>query len=149
MLYNAKTGKEIKALQGHVGSVLSVAFSPDGKTVASGSGDETVKLWSASGETAKKLPELSEKPMVAQYSYDGSQIVVYYRTQSVAYDSQTLRELSRSILDTVTQETEEKEEIVAFSRNGNAEAKVSGNEIKVVSGFIPLWTVASSDRMGL
>jgi len=37
--------KERVILRGLTGDVLSVAFSPDGKTLASGSGDGTIKLW--------------------------------------------------------------------------------------------------------
>ena len=31
----------------HSDSVMSVAFSPDGKTIVSGSNDETIKVWDA------------------------------------------------------------------------------------------------------
>src|SRR5436309_1697432 len=34
-----------KQLQGHNGAVLSVAFTFDGQTLASGSEDETIRLW--------------------------------------------------------------------------------------------------------
>jgi len=34
-------------LRGHTGKVVSLAFSPDGKSVVSGSADKYVKIWDA------------------------------------------------------------------------------------------------------
>jgi WD40 repeat protein len=44
-LWDAQTGQEILTLKGHSDRVWSVAFSPDGKRIVSGSVDETLKLW--------------------------------------------------------------------------------------------------------
>ena len=41
------TGTQVHTLKGHTDSVNSVAFSPDGGTIASGSRDNTIRLWDA------------------------------------------------------------------------------------------------------
>lgn len=44
---------ELKTLSGHAGPVLAVAFSPDGKTLATASEDAKIMLWDARGGTLK------------------------------------------------------------------------------------------------
>ena len=39
------TGKKQKVLKGHTGPVWSVSLTPDEKTIVSGSGDKTIRLW--------------------------------------------------------------------------------------------------------
>jgi WD40 repeat protein len=44
------TGKERATLRGHLRDVLSVAYCPDGKTLASGGLDGAILLWDVTPE---------------------------------------------------------------------------------------------------
>src|SRR5436853_4670978 len=63
---------ESRTLKGHQGSILSVAFSPNGATLASGSRDATIKLWNVqTGKAEKTLTEHKEDVYSVAYSPQG------------------------------------------------------------------------------
>ena len=71
-IWDANTGAEIgDPLHGHDDPIYSVAFSPDGTRIVSGSLDETVRIWDATGRAQLQ-------------SYDHS---VRYPTNSIIYGS--------------------------------------------------------------
>lgn len=47
-VWNVQTGQQLERLKGHKDSVYSVAFSPDGKCLVSGSLDRTLRVWDLS-----------------------------------------------------------------------------------------------------
>ena len=54
LIYDAKTYQEIALLTEHNAVVNSLAFSPDGQTLASGSDDGTILFWNISQYLAKR-----------------------------------------------------------------------------------------------
>ena len=55
-LWNVQTGQLLDRLAGHEGPISTLAFSPDGVTLASGSWDRTIRLWSIFSRTPASEP---------------------------------------------------------------------------------------------
>jgi len=73
-LWDLETGKEVRRLQGHTGWVNGVAFSPDGLTALSASGDASLVLWDVStGAVVRRLEGHTEGVNSVVFSPDGLQ----------------------------------------------------------------------------
>jgi WD40 repeat protein len=76
LLTAIQTPTEENFFQGHQDSVISVAFSPDGQYIVSGSADNTVRLWNLKGEPVGQ-PFRGHEDYVSSvaFSPDGQYIV--------------------------------------------------------------------------
>ncbi len=124
-------------LEGHTNTVASVSFSPDGQTLASGSWDDTIRLWDvATGATIRTLRGHTSDVYSVSFSPDG---------QIIASGSQddTIRLWNASTGDTIYMLRGHRNSVysVAFSPDGQIIASGSWDDT------IRLWDASTGDTI--
>ncbi|MDE0400559.1 MAG: T9SS type A sorting domain-containing protein [Candidatus Poribacteria bacterium] len=90
-IYDAHSGKELRLITGHTSFVLSISYSPDGQTLASGSADNTVRLWNPNtGQHKKTLKGHTGWVRSVAFSPDGQTLASgSYDTTVRLWDAET------------------------------------------------------------
>jgi hypothetical protein len=75
-VWDASSGQQLRTLRGHSDAIYAVAFSPNGRRIATGSFDETAKVWDAdSGRELLTLRGHTDWIWSLAFSPDGRRIV--------------------------------------------------------------------------
>ena len=120
-LHDAQTGREVDLLTEHTASVRSVAFSPDGSTLASGNRDNTIRLWDMQTRTLRKtLTGHTGTVLNVVFSADGKTLASASADSTIRLwnmETDTLRQTLTGHTDRVLS--------VAFSADGRILASAS------------------------
>ncbi|MEH2088877.1 serine/threonine-protein kinase [Nostoc sp.] len=123
-------------LQGHENSVLSVAISPDGKTIAS-SGDRTIKLWNlATGKLIASLNGHFQQVNVVVISPDGKLLVSASDDNTIKIWNLATRKQIRTLIG-------HSDSVHALAISADSETLVTGSD----DNTIKIWDLATGEQI--
>jgi WD40 repeat protein len=133
-LWEVATGTKLRSFEGHIAGVTSVRFSPDGRTLVSGSREKSILLWDvATGQELRSFDGHTEGVTSVAFSPDGRLLASGSDDKTARlWDVTTGKEL-RSLEGHTG-----RVEVVAFSPDGKTLASGSSYD-----GAIRLWDVIS------
>jgi WD40 repeat protein/serine/threonine protein kinase len=143
--WQRQTHLEIKTLRGHGGGINSVAFSPDGQRIVTGSFDKTAKVWdAANGKELLTLKGHTGSVFSVAFATDGKRIVTGSEDQTAkVWDTTSGKELL-----TITGHTSPILS-VGFSPNGQRIVTGSGNpwDTRSVDQTAKVWDADSGKEL--
>src|SRR5262249_28783962 len=138
-----------RLLVGHRGAVTALAFSPDNKTLASGTtddkNDQSVKLWdTASGKLLSSWEPIGMIPALG-YSADGKRLLAWVPSidpagQNPVSNVRVCEAGSGKLLDTIA-DRDRLVHCLAFSADGDLVA-MGGDD-----GSVRVWKTAKAERL--
>ncbi|QYX30373.1 nSTAND1 domain-containing NTPase [Sphaerospermopsis torques-reginae] len=142
-LENINQIREYNRLQGHKGEISTVKFSPDGQLLASGSEDNTIKIWRRDGKLQQTLSGHKDRVFSVIFSPDNKLLIAASFDNTISfwrYDSNT-NLLTNLFTNLFTNQPNfrliEKDGLLAISLSPDSKILATANS----KGEIKLWAL--------